>query len=71
MKEAEDVKRAGETVQELQAQLADLEEQVRGETAEIATKYDTGALELQTVSLKPKKTQITVQLVALAWRPQA
>jgi len=68
MKEAQDVKRAGETVQELQAQLADLEQQVQAETQAVAAKYDTGALALQTVSLKPKKTQITVQLVALAWK---
>ena len=68
MKEAQDVKRAGETVQELQAQLADLEQQVQAETQAVAAKYDTGALTLQTVSLKPKKTQVTVQLVALAWK---
>ena len=68
MKEAQDVKRAGETVQELQAQLADLEQQVQAEMQAVAAKYDTGALALQTVSLKPKKTQITVQLVALAWK---
>jgi hypothetical protein len=70
MKEAGDVQRAGETVQELQAQLADLDEQVRAETGAVAAKYDTGALELQTVTLKPRKTQITVQLVALAWKPE-
>ncbi len=70
MKETGDVRRAGETVQQLQAELAELEEQVRGETAAVAAKYDTGALALQTVSLKPKKSQITVQLVALAWKPQ-
>jgi hypothetical protein len=69
MKEAGDVQRAGETVQELQAQLADLEQQVQAETQAVAAKYDTGALQLQTVSLKPKKTQITVQLVALVWKP--
>jgi hypothetical protein len=71
MKEAEDVKRAGETVQELQAKLADLEQQVQAETQAVAAKYDTGAFQLQTVSLKPKKTQITVQLVTLAWKPDA
>jgi hypothetical protein len=68
MKEAQDVKRAGETVQELQAQLADLEEQVQAEMQAVAAKYDAGALQLQTVSLKPRETQITVQLVALAWK---
>jgi hypothetical protein len=68
MKEAQDVKRAGETVQELQAKLVDLEEQVQAETQAVAAKYETGAFQLQTVSLKAKKTQITVQLVALAWK---
>ena len=69
MKEAEDIKRAGETVEAMQAQLADLEQRVQAETEEVAARYDLTALKLEPVSLKPKKTQITIQLVALAWKP--
>ncbi|MBE3072465.1 MAG: ATP-binding protein, partial [Acidobacteria bacterium] len=68
MKEAEDIRRAGETVEVMQGQLADLEQQVQAETQAVAARYDLSALKLETVSLKPKKTQITVQLVALAWQ---
>ena len=70
MKEAEDIRRAGETVEAMERQLADLEQQVQAETQAVAAKYDAGALQVQTVPLKPKKTQITVQLVALAWKPE-
>ncbi len=69
MREMEDVKRAGETVEAIQSQLADLEQQIQTETQAVAARFDTGSLQLQTVSLKPKKTQITVQLVALVWKP--
>ena len=68
MKESEDIKRAGETVEAMSGQLADLEQQVQAETQDVAARYDLTALKLETVSLKPKKTQITIQLVALAWR---
>ena len=70
MKEAGDIRRAGETVEAMERQLADLEGQVQADVQAAAAKYDAAAAELQKVSLKPKKTEITVQLVALAWKPE-
>jgi ribonuclease I len=37
--------------------------------AELQSKVDPLTEELQTVSIKPKKTNISVQLVALVWAP--
>jgi hypothetical protein len=66
----EDVGRAKDTVESLQQQLdamnADLETQV----AALDTGYDPQTEKLDTVALKPKRTGITVQLVALVWVPK-
>jgi hypothetical protein len=68
-KETQDVGRATETVESLKQQLQDLEAQFAAETKELEAAINpmTGALE--TVSVKPKKTNISVRLVALAWTP--
>jgi hypothetical protein len=71
MREAEDVKRATENVDALRQQLADLDSQLQAETAALAGSLDPAQEPLEHVVLKPKKTQISVQLVALVWVPQA
>jgi hypothetical protein len=69
MKEQEDVGRAQETVASLQQKLAELEEEFRTETAALEAKLDPQAEELDSLNLRPKKADISVQLVALAWAP--
>jgi hypothetical protein len=69
-KEAQDIARAKETVEALRAQLAALEAQFEAEAAAIG---DTAAAQtepLEPVRLKPKRGQIVVTLVALAWVPR-
>jgi flagellar hook-basal body complex protein FliE len=70
MREAEDVKRATENVDVLKQQLADLDSQLQAETQALAASLDPAQEPLEQVVLKPKKTQISVQLVALVWVPQ-
>ncbi len=70
LKERQDVGRAEETVEAVQQQLSDLEAEFRSEMAALETKTDPLAEPLETVSLKPKKTNISVRLIALAWAPQ-
>ncbi|MGH2452214.1 MAG: ATP-binding protein [bacterium] len=67
MKEAEDVRRAGETVAVLQGQLTDLEAQFQAEVAPL----DAGGPvdPLDPIALKPKRSQIAVQFIGLAWAP--
>ena len=69
MKETSDVGRARETVDAVQQQLADLEAQLKAETESIQQAADAQTEVLETVSLKPKKSNITIKLVTLAWVP--
>jgi hypothetical protein len=68
-KEESDVGRAKENVQALQQQLADLEAQFKEELDGLASKVDPTTIALETKSVKPKKTNIAVRTVALAWAP--
>ena len=52
----------------LQQQLADLEAQFKQESEDAGAVVDS-AEALETVAVKPKKADITVRLVALAWAP--
>ncbi|MGQ0604630.1 MAG: ATP-binding protein, partial [Anaerolineales bacterium] len=69
MKEGGDIGRAKETVEAVQQQLTDLDEQFKAESAELESTLAAQSEALETLSLKPKKTNIAVQLVALAWVP--
>jgi hypothetical protein len=69
MKEAEDVNRAEENVASIAQKLADLEAEFKAEAAGIERSFDPQTEELGKVSLKPKKVNIDVKLVALAWAP--
>jgi hypothetical protein len=67
--ESGDVSRANDTVESVQQQLADLQAQFEAESTALAEKVDPLAEALDTVTVKPKKTDILVQLVSLAWAP--
>jgi hypothetical protein len=69
MKEAEDVDRAEENVAAIAQKLTDLEEEFKAEAASLERSFDPQTEELGKVSLKPKKVNIDVKLVALAWAP--
>jgi len=68
-KEQQDIGRAQETVEALQAQLAEIETDLQSETQALEGKIDAQNEQLETFSIKPKKTNISIQLVALAWAP--
>jgi hypothetical protein len=67
--ESQDVKRAQETVEAVDGQIADLNAQFEADTAELESKIDSLNDSLETLSIKPKKTDIQVQLTTLAWVP--
>jgi hypothetical protein len=69
IKESKDVGQAEENVSALQQQLADLESQFKVETDALAAATDPLTEQLDTVSLKPTKSNIAVKLVGLAWTP--
>ena len=68
-KEQQDIGRAQETVQAFQTQLAGIESDLQSETQALEGKIDAQNEQLETFSIKPKKTNISIQLVALAWAP--
>lgn len=69
MQESQDVGRAEETVAAVQEQLANLEAQFKAEADTIGSGIDATTCDLAPVSIKPKKTNITVRAVMLAWAP--
>lgn len=69
MKESKDVGVAEENVAALQKQLTDLEAQFASEGDALAAATDPLNERLETLSIKPTKSNIVVKLVALAWTP--
>jgi hypothetical protein len=70
-KESGDVGRAEETVEAVQQQYSNLEAQFNEETAAIEAACDPTTDDLDKTVLKPKKSNINIRLVALAWAPHA
>lgn len=69
MKENQDIGRAQESVELLQGQLAELDAELQSETQALEAKVDAQSEQLDTIGIKPKKANISVQLVTLAWAP--
>jgi hypothetical protein len=69
VKEAKDVQQAQENVRALQQQLETFDETVEQETQAITERFDT-PIEFETISMTPKRGQVSVQFVALGWDPR-
>lgn len=65
----DDIERATETLATAQEQLQVLQEEFQTATAALEAKIDPLTEPLEPVSIKPKKADITVQLVTLVWVP--
>jgi hypothetical protein len=68
-KESQDVARAQETVAAVRQQMEELDARMREEVADLEARLDPAAEELQTVSVRPKKTDIDPRPVSLVWAP--
>jgi len=68
-REKEDIARARQEVRRLQEQLKDLEADFENKVTELEALPAPPDIELQEVSIRPRKADITVRLMALAWRP--
>ncbi|HET9963105.1 MAG TPA: ATP-binding protein [Nitrospiraceae bacterium] len=69
MKESQDVSHAEENVGALQEQLTELETQFKRESEAFSAATDPLTEQLETIAVKPTKSNIAVRLVALAWTP--
>jgi hypothetical protein len=67
--ESKDVARAGDTVASIQKQITDLQAEFNTEMAALEARIDPGTEPLEKISIKPDKSDILVQLVALVWVP--
>jgi hypothetical protein len=70
-KEKKDVEYAGENLEALQEQKKRLEEDFQQELKAMGEKMDPLTEKLETISIMPKKTDITVKLLALIWSPSS
>ena len=68
-KEAQDVARAQDSLEAQQQRLADLEAEFENEVNGLEDRYDPEAEDFRTVDVPPRKRDVDVRLVALAWVP--
>ncbi len=69
LKEKQDIERAEDNVEALQQSLAQLQAQLVQETEEAKNAADPLTEKLEPVEIRPKKKDISVSLLALAWTP--
>ena len=68
-KEKQDVRRAQESVAALTEDLESLAAELEARIEELEDRFDPQAEELTTQSVRPRKSDIEVRMVALAWAP--
>ncbi|WP_367870749.1 ATP-binding protein [Luteolibacter sp. Populi] len=68
-KQHQDVNAAEEKVGTVQADIAAIEKDLQAEIETISRSYDPASLQLDTETLKPTKTNISVDSIALLWLP--
>jgi hypothetical protein len=69
-KEKMDVEYAGENLESLRLQRKKLEEEFQSEVRAMGQKIDPLNEKMETVSIKPTKTNISIKLVTLVWNPR-
>jgi hypothetical protein len=69
MKEGQDVGRAEDNVEVLQQKLSDLNAEIEAQMQELKSAVDPQTEVFDTVTIKPKKANIAVQLCTLVWAP--
>ncbi len=68
-RQSSDVGRAEDTVESVTQQIQELEAELQSETEALKQRTDPASETLERVQVKPKKKDIALKLVALAWTP--
>lgn len=68
-KQMQDVGAAEAKLEGIDAQIQAIQKEAEAGAAQIARQFDTSSIALETESLKPAKTDVKVDLVALLWLP--
>ncbi len=69
MKERQDLDGAEQSVEVVRRKIADLEAELQSEIAELSSAHELENFAIQSASLKPRKSDIAVSGVSLAWIP--
>ncbi|MFC2063871.1 ATP-binding protein, partial [Chloroflexota bacterium] len=69
LEESRDVNRAEETVESIKKQISDLEAEFKADIDALDEKIDPQNEELDVFAIKPRKSDISIQLVSLIWVP--
>ncbi len=70
LQERQDVARAEESVAAIDKQLADLNAELETEVDHLQDRFDPEAGELEVLGLKPRKSDVEVRFLTLAWAPK-
>jgi DNA helicase HerA-like ATPase len=68
-KQRQDVGAAEDKVEAVQEDIAIIEKELQAEIEELTRSYDPASLQLETESVKPTKTNVKVDSIALLWLP--
>ena len=69
LKERGDVSRQEERMQKIQDDIEELEEELEDKVDELADKFDIDEVDIDEFSIKPRKTDIQVEEIAVVWKP--
>ena len=68
-KQQQDVAQANARVEDITGEIQTLQSELETEIARISAEHDTGNLKLETETLKPRRTDVKLDEVALLWMP--
>ncbi len=68
LKERGDVKRAEERVGKVKIDIEELEEELMDKIDDLAEKFDIDEMDIEAFSIKPRKTDIQVNNIAIVWK---
>jgi len=68
-KQAQDVGRAEDKIEDLEAVIAELQQEMEAEIAELNEKFNPQSLEIEVEQVKPYKKDIDIVAVSLLWVP--
>ena len=68
-KEGQDIARAEDTVEAIDQQLAELNAKIEAQVNDLASAVDPQTEVFDTLTIRPKKTNINTQICTLVWAP--
>lgn len=69
IEQSQDIENAEETIEAIQQQIAELDAEFKAEVEALEDRIDPMSETLETVQIKPRKSDLRVQLLTLAWAP--